>query len=407
MKNKSIFRVALVSILVSAACSSMAQENETVKIGFITDLSGAYSDLDGPGGADAIRMAAEDYGGNALGRPIEILTADHQNKPDVAALKGREWFDQQNISLLIAGANSAAALALNNISADKKRILITVSAGADKLTNEACQPYGIHYAYDTVALARGTASAMVKNGDKRWYFLTADFAFGHSLEKAASSVVSNSGGTVLGAARHPAGTSDFSSFLLQAQASKPQVLGLANAGTDTINSIKAVSEFGLNKNMKVAGLLVFLSDIHSLGLPLTQGMLLTDSWYWDQNEASRKFAKKYFARNKRMPTSVQAANYSATMTYLKAVDKVKTDKVKTVNADKVMAELKSTKIDDFYTKGYIRKDGRGVHDMYLYEVKTPSESKKPWDYLKLVSTIPADQAFTTLAESKCPLVKTP
>ena len=275
-----------------------------------------------------------------------------------------------------------------------------MSAGADRLTNEACQPYGIHYAYDTVALARGTASSMVKNGDKRWYFLTADFAFGHSLEKAASSVVASSSGAMLGAARHPAGIGDFSSFLLQAQATKPQVLGLANAGSDTINSIKAVSEFGLNKSMKVAGLLVFLSDIHSLGLPLTQGMLLTDSWYWDQSPESRKFAERYYARNKRMPTSAQAANYSAVMTYLKSVDKLKT-----VDSDKVMAELKRVEIDDFYTKGRIRKDGRGVHDMYLYQVKTPAESKRPWDYLKLVSVIPANQAFTTLEESKCPLLK--
>jgi branched-chain amino acid transport system substrate-binding protein len=397
---KFIFRAAIGSVCIAAAFSVLAQGNESVKIGFITDLSGPYSDLDGPGGADAIKMAIDDFGGKVLGQPIQFMVADHQNKPDIAASKGREWFDQQGISLLIAGANSAAALALNNISAEKKRILITVSAGADKLTNEACQPYGIHYAYDTVALARGTASAMVKNGDKRWFFLTADFAFGHSLEKAASSVVSSSGGTVVGTARHPAGTGDFSSFLLQAQASKPQVLGLANAGTDTINSIKALNEFGLNKTMKVAGLLVFLSDIHSLGLPLTQGMLLTDSWYWDQTEGSRKFAARYFERNKRMPTSAQAANYSATTTYLKAVDKVKT-----TNSEKVMAELKSVKINDFYTNGYIRKDGRGIHDMYLYQVKTPSESKKPWDYLKLVSTIPGDQAFTTLAESKCSLAK--
>ena len=382
------------------APSARAQGTESAKVGFITDLSGAYADLDGPGGADAIRMAVEDYGGKALGRPVEVLVADHQNKPDIAASKAREWFDQRNLSLLIAGANSAAALALNNLSAEKKRILITISAGSDRLTNEACQPYGIHYAYDTVALARGTASAMVRNGDKRWYFLTADFAFGQSLEKAAADVVARSGGTVLGAARHPAGTPDFSSFLLQAQGSKPQVLGLANAGSDTINSIKAVSEFGLNKTMKVAGLLVFISDIHSLGLPITQGMLLTDSWYWDQDDASRAFAARYFARNKRMPTSAQAANYSATMLYLKAVDRVKT-----TDADKVMAELKSVKIDDFYTRGYIRKDGRGVHDMYLYEVKAPSESKKPWDYLKRVSTIPGDQAFRTLDESVCPLVK--
>jgi len=386
--------------VMAMASPASAQTDEQVRIGFITDLSGAYADLDGPGGADAIRMAVEDFGGKALGKRIDVMVADHQNKPDVAASKGREWYDQQDLSLLIAGANSSAALALNNISAEKHRILITISAGADRLTNEACQPYGIHYAYDTVALARGTASAMVRNGDKRWYFLTADFSFGQSLEKAAATVVTDTGGTVVGESRHPPNITDFSSFLLQALAAKPQVLGLANAGADTINSIKAANEFGVSKSMKLAGLLVFLSDVHSLGLPTTQGMLLTDSWYWDQSDAARAFAQRYFARNKRMPTSVQAANYSATMFYLKTVERLKT-----TNADQVMAALKSTRIDDFYTKGIIREDGLGVHDMYLYQVKSPSESKKPWDYLKLVSTIPGDQAFTTREESKCPLLK--
>lgn len=400
MIKRLTITTAFASFLLAASGAASAQAPEKATIGFITDLSGPYSDLDGPGGADAIRMAVEDYGGKVLGQPIEVLIADHQNKPDLAAAKGREWFDREDMTLLIAGANSAASLALNKISAQKKRILITVSAGSDKLTNQACQPYGIHYAYDTVALARGTASAMVKDGDAQWYFLTANFEFGHSLEKTATDVIESTGGKVLGAARHPANTADFSSFLLQAQAARPQVLGLANAGSDTINSIKAAREFGLNTQMKVAGLLVFLSDIHSLGLPIAQGMLLTDSWYWDQNDATRKFAQRYFERNKRMPTSAQAANYSATTTYLKAVDKVKT-----VDSDKVMKELKSMKINDFYTKGYIREDGLGIHDMYLYQVKTPAESKQPWDYLKLVATIPGDDAFISLAESECPLIK--
>lgn len=400
MRETRFIRKALAALLATATFTAAQAQQGPVKIGFITDLSGAYADLDGPGGADAIKMAIEDFGGKAFGKPIEFLVADHQNKADIAASKGREWYDQQNLSLLIAGSNSSAALALNAISAERKKILFVISAGSDRLTNEACQPYGIHYAYDTVALARGTASAMVKNGDKRWYFLTADFAFGQSLEKATASVVTATGGTVAGAARHPANTADFSSFLLQAQGAKPQVLGLANAGSDTINSIKAANEFGLNRSMKIAGLLVFLSDVHSLGLPVAQGMLLTDSWYWDQDDASRQFAQRYFARNKKMPTSAQAANYSATMLYLKAVDKEKT-----TDSDKVMAELKSTKIDDFYTKGYIREDGLGIHDMYLYQVKSPAESKKPWDYLKRVSTIPGDVAFTTRQESVCPLIR--
>ncbi len=395
-----LMQTSLAVMMGTLAVPALAQNTEPVRIGFVTDLSGAYADLDGPGGADAMRMAIEDFGGKVLGRTVELMVADHQNKPDIAASKGREWYDQQNASLVIAGSNSAAALALNSISAEKKRILFTVSAGSDRLTNEACQPYGVHYAYDTVALARGTASAMVANGDKRWFFLTADFAFGHSLEKAASDVVTGGGGEVVGVARYAAGVPDLSSFVLQAQARKPQVIGLANAGADTINSIKSIREFGLNRTAKVAGLLVFLSDVHSLGLNLTQGMLLTDSWYWDQNDASRKFGQRFFERNKRMPTSAQAANYSAVATYLKAVDKVKT-----TDAEPVMAELKSMKIDDFFKKGSIRADGRGIHDMYLYAVKTPAESKKPWDYLKLISTIPADKAFTTPAESKCPLLK--
>jgi branched-chain amino acid transport system substrate-binding protein len=404
------YRFARTTLALALACAgafATAQTPSTdpqapVVIGFITDMSGPYADLDGPGGSDAIKMAIQDYGGRMFGKPIEYLSADHQNKPDLAAAKAREWIDTRNLSLLIGGANSAAALAMNDLSREKKKIHITVSAGSDRLTDDACQPYGIHYAYDTVALARGTAAALVRNGDRKWYFLTADFAFGTSLEKAAAAVVTAQGGTVLGEARHPANASDFSSYLLQAQAAKPQVLGLANAGADTINSIKAANEFGLTNQMKVAGLLMFISDIHSLGLPVAQNMVLTDSWYWDQTPASREFAQRYFARNKRMPTSSQAGDYSATMHYLHAVAKAGT-----VDADKVMALMKATPIDDFYTKGTIRKDGRGLHDMYLYQVKTPAESKKPWDYLKVVATIPADQAFRSVEESKCPMFKTP
>ncbi len=373
---------------------------DTVKIGFITDLSGLYADIDGQGGAEAIKMAIEDAGGKVLGKPIELVTADHQNKADIAASKAREWMDQQGLDVLIGGTNSGTGLAMNKVAAEKKRVYMNIGAGTARLTNEECSPYTVHYAYDTVALAKGTGSAVVKQGGKSWFFLTADYAFGHSLENDTAAVVKANGGTVLGSVRHPLSASDFSSFLLQAQASKAQILGLANAGGDTINAIKAAKEFGITKTMKIAGLLMFINDIHSLGLKNTEGLLMTDSWYWDMNDDTRKFANRYFSKMKKMPSSLQAADYSAVSTYLKAVAAAKTD-----DPDKVMAELKKTKINDFYTKGYIRQDGRGIHDMYLMQVKSPAESKKPWDYLKVVATIPGEQAFTTVAESKCSMMK--
>ncbi len=386
--------------LAVAALAVSAHAQEKVKIGFVTDMSSLYADVEGKGGASAIQMAIDDFGGKVLGQPIELLTADHQNKPDIAASKGREWIDTQGVTMLFGGTNSGTALASAKVAAEKKRVYINNGAGSSALTNEQCTPYTIHYAYDTVALAKGTGSAVVDNGGKTWFFLTADYAFGHALETDTATVVKANGGQVLGTVRHPLNASDFSSFLLQAQSSKAQILGLANAGGDTINSIKAAKEFGITKSMKIAGLLVFLSDIHSLGLKDTEGLLLTTSWYWDLNDDTRKFANRFFEKNKRMPTSVQAADYSATMTYLKAVQAVKT-----TDADKVMAHMKSTKINDFYASGSIRADGRFVHDMYLMQVKSPAESKKPWDYYKMVSKLSGDKVFTTKAESKCALWK--
>ena len=386
--------------LAVAALAVSAHAQEKVKIGFITDMSSLYADVEGKGGASAIQMAIDDFGGKVLGQPIELLTADHQNKPDIAASKGREWIDTQGVTMLFGGTNSGTALASAKVAAEKKRVYINNGAGSSALTNEQCTPYTVHYAYDTVALAKGTGSAIVDNGGKSWFFLTADYAFGHALENDTSAVVKAHGGQVLGAVRHPLNASDFSSFLLQAQSSKAQILGLANAGGDTINSIKAAKEFGITKTMKIAGLLVFLSDIHSLGLKDTEGLLLTTSWYWDLNDDTRKFANRFFEKNKRMPTSVQAADYSATMTYLKAVQAVKT-----TDADKVIAQMKSMKINDFYASGSIRADGRFVHDMYLMQVKSPAESKKPWDYYKMVAKLPGDKVFTTKAESKCALWK--
>ena len=381
------------------ACA-FAQAPGPVRIGFITDMSSLYADIDGPAGGEMIKWAAQDFGGKVLGRPIEVLTADHQNKADVASSKAREWMDKESLALLIGGTNSGTSLAMSKVALEKKRPFIAIGAGSARLTNEDCTPYTIHYAYDTVALAKVAGTALVKAGNKSWYFLTADYAFGYSLEGDAATVVKANGGTVAGAARHPLNASDFSAFLLQAQSSKAQILGLANAGGDFTNAMKAAKEFGITKTMKVAGLLVFINDVHSLGLANTEGLQLADSWYWNQDDASRKFAKRFFEKYKRMPSSLQAADYSAAANYLKAVQTAGT-----TDTEKVMSTLKTMKFDDFYSKGQIRADGRMIHDMYLFEVKSSKDSSTPWDYYKTIAKIPGEQSFTTVAESKCSLLK--
>ena len=404
MKLKAkVIAMAVASIAAAGfgATASAQISGDVVKIGFITDVSGLYSDIDGQGGAEAIRMAVADFGGTVNGKKIEVVTADHQNKADIAASKAREWFDREGVDVLIGGTNSGTNLAMAKVASEKKKPFISIGAGTARLTNEECSPYTVHYAYDTVALAKGTGGAVTKQGGKSWYFLTADYAFGASLESDTSTVVKATGGTVLGAVKHPLSASDFSSFLLQAQASKAQILGLANAGGDTINAIKAANEFGVTKTMKLAGLLMFINDIHSLTPALTQGMYLTDNWYWDQNEETRAFAKRYFSKMKKMPSSLQAADYSAALHYLNAVKAAGTDE-----SEKVWEKFRSTKVNDMYAKnGTIRPDGRMVHDMFLMQVKTPAESKYPWDYFKVVAVIPGDQAFTTKAESKCSVWK--
>ncbi|MEC5160029.1 branched-chain amino acid transport system substrate-binding protein [Janthinobacterium sp. CG_23.3] len=402
MKRNAIAIAATALCAMGFSVAAQAQvSGDTIKIGFITDMSGVYSDVDGQGGAEAIKMAIADAGVVLAGKKVEFISADHQNKADIAASKAREWFDQQGVDLLIGGTNSGANLAMAKVAAEKKKVFVSIGAGSSRLTNEECTPYTVHYAYDTVALARGTGGTIVKQGGKNWYFLTADYAFGASLEKDTAEVVKTAGGKVLGSVKHPLSASDFSSFLLQAQASKAQILGLANAGGDAINSIKAANEFGVTKTMKLAGLLMFINDIHSLGLPMTQGMYLTDGWYWDLNPETRAWSKRYFDKMKKEPSMLQAADYSAAATYLKAVKALGTD-----DSDKVMAHLKSTKINDMFTKGgEIRPDGRMVHDMYLMEVKKPSESKYPWDYYKVVATVPGAQAYVTKAETKCALWK--
>ncbi len=398
MKNK----LKALALMLGAAglATSAAHAQDKVKIGFITDMSSLYADVEGKNGAVAIQMAIDDFGGKVLGMPVELISADHQNKADIAASKAREWIDTQGVTMLFGGTNSGTALAAAKVAAEKKRVYVNSGAGSSALTNEQCTPYTVHYAYDTVALARGTGSAIVDAGGKSWFFLTADYAFGQALEADTSAAVKAKGGTVAGSVRHPLNASDFSSFLLQAQNSKAQILGLANAGGDTINAIKAAKEFGIDKTMKMAGLLLFITDIHSLGLKNTEGLQFTSSWYWDLNDETRKFGKRFFDKTKRMPTSIQAADYSATMNYLKAVEAAKS-----VDADKVMAAWRAMPMNDFYASGTLRPDGRYVHDMYLLQVKKPSESTKPWDYFKVVKKIPGDQIFTTKAESKCALWK--
>jgi len=393
--------LAAAGLFAGLAPAQAQVSGDVVRIGFITDMSGLYSDIDGPAGAEVIKMAVADMGGSVAGKKIEVLVADHQNKADVAAAKAREWFDQQGLDLLIGGTNSGTSLAMAKVAQEKKKPFIAVGAASSALTNEQCSPYTVHYAYDTVALAKGTGNAVVKAGGKSWFFLTADYAFGAALQNDTANVVKAAGGTVVGSVKHPLSASDFSSFLLQAQSSKAQILGLANAGGDTINSIKAANEFGITKTMKLAGLLVFINDIHSLGLKTTQGMYLTDSWYWNQSPETRAWSRKFFEKFKRMPSSLQAGDYSAATQYLSAVKATGTD-----DADKVLAQMKKTKVNDVFAKnGWIRDDGTMVHDMYLMQVKTPDQSKEPWDYYNVVETIKGEAPWTAKAETKCALWK--
>ena len=389
------------SILLAGAVTSAHASGPDVVIGDIDDLSGLYADVVGAGGIEAAKMAIADFGGTVLGRKIVLLIADHQNKPDIGASKFREWADQSGVNMVLGGSNTGVNIAMSKVAGAKKVPFISIGAAGASLTNQDCTPYSVHYAYDTTSLANGTASVIVKGGGKTWYFLTADYAFGTQLQDAASKVVIANGGKVDGAVRVPLSANDFSSFLLQAQGSGAQVLGLSNAGNDFTNSLKAANEFGITKTMKPAALLAFISDIHSLGLKTAQGLYLTTGWYWDMNDQTRAFGKRFFEVMKKEPTMNQAAYYSATYNYLKAVKAAGT-----TDADKVMAELKRMKINDFFAKdGYIRADGLMVHDMYVMQVKKPEESRYPWDYYKLVKTLTGEQAFGPLSDSTCPLVK--
>ena len=395
-----LLRMATPLLGLALSFGQPAMADDRLRIGFLTDMSGAYADLDGKNGAVAIQMAIDDFGGKVNGMPVELLTADHQNKPDIALAKAREWMDSQHISMLVGGTNSAVAVAVAGLAAEKKVPFLANGPGTSALTNEACNPFTIHYAYDTVAIARGTAGAMVKQGYKDWYFLTADYAFGAALQRDALAVITAGGGRMIGAVRHPVGTADFSAYLVQAQGAKPQILGIANGGNDMINALKSIREFGIDKSMKIASLLMFITDVHGMGLKDASGLLFTTSWDWNLNDESRAFGRRFFAKTGRMPTDVQAADYSSTMTYLKTVQTLGT-----AESEKVMSWFKNNRLKDFYAEGYVRADGRYLHDMYLMQVKTPAESKEPWDYVKVAATMPGDEVFTTKAETRCPMWK--
>ena len=372
-----------------------------VKIGVLNDQSGVYADYGGKYSVEAAKMAIEDFGGEVLGQKIELVTADHQNKPDLAVAIARRWYDTEGVDMITELTTSSVALAVQELTKEKKKINIVVGAATSRISGDACTPYSFHWAFDTRALAVGTGGALVKAGGDTWFFLTADYAFGYALEKDTSDIITENGGKVLGSVRVPLNSSDFSSFLLQAQSSKAKIVGLANAGLDTTNSIKQAAEFGIVKGgQKLAGLLMVLSDVHGLGLETAQGLVLTEGFYWDRDDKSRAFGERFMQRTGRMPNMIQAGTYSATLSYLKAVKAAGTKE-----SDAVVKKLKELPVDDAFAQGKVLANGRMVHDMYLFEVKKPSESKKPWDYYKQLATIPGDKAFFTAKESGCPLTK--
>lgn len=396
-------KISLAVALLAGVSSASAQiSKDVVKIGILTDLSGLYSDLSGQGSIVAAKLAIEDFGKTVLGKPIEIVTADSLNKADVASAKAREWIDQQDVDVLMDLVPTNVALAAMDIAQQKNKIAIVVGSASSTITNEKCNANTAHWMYDTYSSSVGTGKALVKRGADSWFFLTADYAFGKSLEKDVSDVVTAAGGKTLGSVKHPLNASDFSSFLLQAQNSKSKVIGLANAGGDTVNAVKQASEFGIaSRGQIVAPLLMFISDVHAIGLNYSQGMYLTEGFYWNLNDETRNWSKRFFAIQKRMPTMAQAGMYSAVMHYLKSVKAAGTDD--TAPVLKKMRELPIT--DVVIPKGKLREDGRVVHDMLLLQVKKPSESKAPWDYYNVIGTVPGDEAFRPLSQSNCSLVK--
>ena len=395
MKSSLLAFAAVGALMVAAPASAQ------VKIGILNDQSGVYADYGGKYSVEAAKMAIEDFGGEVLGQKVELVTADHQNKPDLASSIARRWYDTEGVDMITELTTSSVALAIQDLSKEKKKIDIVVGAATSRITGDACTPYGFHWAYDTRALAVGTGGALVESGGDSWFFMTADYAFGYALEKDTSDIVTSKGGKVLGSVRIPLNSSDFSSFLLQAQSSKAKIIGLANAGLDTTNSIKQAAEFGIVKGgQKLAGLLMTLSEVHGLGLEAAQGLVLTEGFYWDHDDKARAFSERFMKRTGRMPSMIHAGTYSATLSYLKAVKAAGTK-----DSDAVAAKLKELPVDDALAQGKVLANGRMVHDMYLFEVKKPSESKKPWDYYKQLATVPGDKAFFSAKDSGCPLTK--
>jgi branched-chain amino acid transport system substrate-binding protein len=395
MKSGLLVAAALGAVLSAAPASAQ------VKIGILNDQSGVYADYGGKYSLEAAKMAVEDFGGEVLGQKVEIVTADHQNKPDLATAIARRWYDAEGVDMITELTTSSVALAVQELSKEKKKIDIVVGAATSRITGDACTPYSFHWAYDTRALAVGTGGALVEAGGDTWFFLTADYAFGYALEKDTSDIVKSKGGKVLGSVRVPLNSSDFSSFLLQAQSSKAKIVGLANAGLDTTNSIKQAAEFGIVKGgQKLAGLLMTISEVHGLGLEAAQGLTLTEGFYWDHDDKTRAFSERFMKRTGRMPSMIHAGTYSATLSYLKAVKAAGTK-----DTEAVVKKLKELPVDDAFAKGKVLENGRMVHDLYLFEVKKPSESKKPWDYYTQLAVVPGDKAFFTAKESGCPLTK--
>jgi branched-chain amino acid transport system substrate-binding protein len=393
----------VLSALVAVAMTGAVQAQTSVKLGVLNDRSGVYSDLTGEGSVIAARMAAEDFKASEKGIKVDIVAADHQNKPDIGASIARQWYDQEGVDVILDVPTSSVALAVNGIAREKNKILINSGGGTSDLTGPQCSPNTVHWTYDTWALANGTGGAMVKRGGDTWFFVTADYAFGHALERDTAALVTKAGGKIVGAVRHPFPGQDFASFLLQAQSSGAKVIGLANAGGDFTNTMKQAAEFGVVQGgQSLAGLLVFITDVHSLGLQVAQGLVMTEAFYWDQNDQTRAWSKRFAEKNGgKMPTMVHAGVYAGTLHYLKAVEALKGK-----DTARVMAKMKEMPTDDpLFGKGTIRQDGRKIHDMYLFEVKKPAESKGPWDLYKQLATIPADQAFRPLNEGGCPLVK--
>jgi branched-chain amino acid transport system substrate-binding protein len=403
---KLIHRLALSAAFSATALAAASADDKVVKIGNLNDMSGLYADLGGPGSAIAAQMAAEDSGLLAKGWKIEVISGDHQNKADIGSNIARQWFDVDGVDVIIDTPNSGVALAVSGVTKDKNRLFLNSGAASSDLTGKACSPNTIHWTYDTYMLANGTGKAVTKAGGDSWFFLTADYAFGHALERDTEAVATANGAKIVGKVRHPLNNADFSSFLLQAQASKAKVIGLANAGGDTTNAIKQASEFGITQGgQKIAALLLFLSDVNALGLQLAQGLTFTESFYWDMNDQTRAFSDRFSKRmkNGNKPTMVQAGSYAAVLHYLKALEALGGNPH---DGAKIAAKMKEMPTDDpLFGKGTIREDGRKIHPAYLFEVKKPSESKGPWDYYKLISTIPAEEAFRPLSESACPLVK--